>query len=96
MTTQSQTEITIDRTPSSEQLEQFGVFDWPIWTKEVSEFPWTYDETETCYFLEGDVIVTPVNGTPVRMGKGELVTFPAGMSCTWKILQPVRKHYRFG
>jgi uncharacterized protein len=96
MTTQSQTEITIDRAPSSEQLEQLGVFGWPIWTKEVSEFPWTYDETETCYFLEGEVIVTPTNGTPVRMGKGDFVMFPAGMSCTWKILQPVRKHYQFG
>ena len=29
------------------------------------------------------------------MGKGDLVTFPAGMSCTWEIRRPVRKHYRF-
>ncbi|NET86216.1 MAG: cupin domain-containing protein, partial [Moorea sp. SIO1F2] len=27
---------------------------------------------------------------------GDLVTFPAGMSCTWKILSNVRKHYQFG
>jgi uncharacterized cupin superfamily protein len=96
MTTQSQTEITIVRTPSSDQLDQLGVSQWPIWTKEVSEFPWTYDEAETCYFLEGDVIVTPSNREPVRVGKGDLVTFPAGMSCTWKILEAVRKHYHFG
>ncbi|WP_293047736.1 cupin domain-containing protein [Moorena sp. SIO1F2] len=25
-----------------------------------------------------------------------MVTFPAGMSCTWKILSNVRKHYQFG
>jgi uncharacterized cupin superfamily protein len=46
--------------------------------------------------LAGDVIVTPEGGEPVRFGKGDLVTFLAGLSCTWKVLQPVRKHYRFG
>ena len=51
---------------------------------------------ETCYFLEGDVEVTPEGGKPVRIGKGDLVTFPTGMSCTWKVLKPVRKHYKFG
>ncbi|NEQ19377.1 MAG: DUF861 domain-containing protein [Microcoleus sp. SIO2G3] len=36
-----------------------------------------YNSQETCYFLEGDVIVTPNGGHPVQMGKGDLVTFPA-------------------
>ncbi len=63
--------------------------------KEASNFPWTYDETEICYFLEGDVVVTPDGGEPVHMGAGDLVTFPNGMSCTWDIKKPVRKHYRF-
>lgn len=34
-------------------------------------------------FLEGDVVVTPVGEQPMQMGKGDLVTFPVGMSCTW-------------
>ncbi len=63
--------------------------------KEVSKFPWTYDYQETCYFLEGDVIVTPDGGQSVKMGKGNLVTFPAGMSCTWEITKDVKKHYYF-
>ena len=87
--------IKIEHQPSSERLEDLGVSNWPIWTKEVSEFPWTYDETETCYLLAGDVIVTPDGGEPVQFGNGDLVTFPAGMSCTWKILAAVRKHYTF-
>ncbi len=89
-------EIRIEHNPSEEKLKASGVFSWPVWTKEASEFPWTYDEKETCYFLEGDVVVTPVGGEPVEMGKGDLVTFPKGMSCTWKIRKDVRKHYRFG
>jgi uncharacterized cupin superfamily protein len=88
-------DIKVVRQPSEEQLNAAGVSRWGIWSKEVSEFPWTYDSTETCYFLEGEVEVTPDGGSPVKMGKGDLVTFPRGMSCTWKITAPVRKHYTF-
>ncbi|MCF4970429.1 cupin domain-containing protein [Nostoc sp. CMAA1605] len=88
-------EIKIERQPSQETLENLGVFQWGIWQKEISKFPWTYDTQETCYFLEGDVIVTPDGGKPVQMGKGDLVTFPAGMSCTWEIKSAVKKHYSF-
>jgi uncharacterized cupin superfamily protein len=89
-------EIIINRQPSQEQLAHLGIWNWPIWTQEVSEFPWTYDVTETCYLLEGEVTVTPDGGLPVKVAKGDLVTFPAGMSCIWKIHHPVRKHYQFG
>lgn len=89
-------EIKVERNPSQQRLEKLGVFDWPIWTKEASEFPWHYDDQETCYFLQGDVVVIPEGGGPVEMGKGDLVTFPRGMSCTWKIRRDVRKHYTFG
>ena len=89
-------EIDIERNPDEERLNDLGVYDWPIWTKEVSEFPWSYEEPETCYFLEGDVEVTPEDGEPVTVGKGDLVTFPQGMDCTWEVRKPVRKHYRFG
>ncbi len=89
-------EIKIERNPSEERLKELGIYDWPIWTKEVSEFPWSYEEPETCYFLEGDVVVTPDDGEPVTVGKGDLVTFPEGMDCTWNVREPVRKHYRMG
>jgi len=88
--------IEVEREPSQDTLKQRGVFDWPIWTKEVSTFPWTYDSGETCYLLEGEVMVTPNDGDPVEIRKGDLVTFSAGMSCTWEIRSPVRKHYTFG
>lgn len=89
-------EIKIEHNPSEEKLKSMGIRKWPVWTKEVSEFPWTYDEQETCYFLEGDVVVTPEGGKPVEIGRGDLVTFPKGMSCTWNIRKDVKKHYRFG
>ena len=88
--------IQIVHNPSRQELNSRGVFNWPVWTKEVSEFPWSYGEQETCYLLEGEVIVTPVNGEAVKFGKDDLVVFPAGLSCIWKILKAVKKHYKFG
>ena len=83
--------------PTQEKLRSLNVEEWPIWKKEVSEFDWEYDEDETCYLLEGDVIVTPKGvGDPVRFGKGDLVLFKKGLKCIWKVLSPVKKHYRFG
>ena len=35
-----------------------GAREWPIWASEVSEFPWHYDQRETCLLLEGEVTVT--------------------------------------
>ena len=67
--------IKVIRNPAKEQLDELGVGDWPIWTKESSEFPWSYDEQETCYFLEGDVVVTPEGEAPVEVGQGDLVTY---------------------
>jgi hypothetical protein len=89
-------DILVEHQPDAKRLAELGVTSWGIWTKEASVFPWTYDEREMCYFLEGDVLVTPAGGAPVRVAKGDLVTFPAGLSCTWDIRVPVRKHYRFG
>ena len=87
--------IIVEHQPSKERLEELGVFNWSIWTKEASQFPWAYDGTETCYFLEGDVEVTPNGAESVTMGKGDLVTFPKGMSCIWNIKSAVTKHYSF-
>ena len=88
-------EITIEHNPDKTTLQQLSIFNWPIWEKEESVFPWTYDKRETCYFLDGEVVVTPDGGEPVEMGVGDLVTFPKGMSCTWEIKLAVSKHYDF-
>ena len=87
--------IRVIRQVDDAELRKLGVRNWPTWSKEVSTFPWQYGDSETCYFLAGDVVVTPDGGEPVSMGKGDLVTFSSGMSCTWEIRQPVKKHYRF-
>ncbi|HEY8118869.1 MAG TPA: cupin domain-containing protein [Methylophilaceae bacterium] len=88
--------IIVEHAPDSERLKKLGVYSWSTWSKEVSVFPWTYSEQEVAYVLEGEVVVTPKGGEPVSFGAGDLVTFPSGMSCTWEVRKPLRKHYRFG
>lgn len=87
--------ITVEHNPSQEKLDQLGVSSWAIWTKEVSEFPWSYASQEKFYVLEGHVIITPDGGDAVEITAGDLVTCPAGMSCRWQVLEPIRKHYHF-
>lgn len=93
MSTATDTRIKVEK-PSNELLEQLGVFSWSIWTKEASSFDWEYDQQEICYFLEGEVTVSTDRGEK-SFAKGDLVTFPKGLSCTWHIKKPVRKHYIF-
>ena len=77
------------------EVKKRGIEKWPIWEKEVSKFDWYYDQTEEGLILEGKVTVEAKDGTKVQFGKGDFVTFPKGLSCTWDIKEPVKKHYNF-
>lgn len=72
------------------------VTSWGTWEKETSVFPWYYDEKETCYILEGKAEVTDIDGNSICFSAGDIVEFEAGLSCTWKIIEPIRKKYKFG
>ncbi len=75
--------------------EQQEARSWPIWTKEVSSFPWHYDERETCLILDGEATVE-AGGKKVSFKGGDYVIFPEGLDCVWNITKAVRKHYKFG
>ena len=79
-----------------ERIAAEGIRDWPVWSCEVSSFPWSYSERETCLLLDGEVMVTPDGGEPVCFGAGDRVVFPEGLRFVWDVRRPVRKHYRFG
>ena len=48
------------------------------------------------YVLEGEIVVTPKGGEPVRIVPGDLVVFPAGLDSQWEVVKPLRKHYKHG
>ena len=79
---------------SENEISKRGIFSWPIWSCEVSEFDWEYDQQESCLLLEGEVEVSSDIET-VSFGAGDFVVFPRGLKCRWKVIKPVRKHYTF-
>lgn len=88
--------IIVEHNPTPAQLEALGVASWPIWEKEVSTFSIDFDEKETAYVLEGEILVTPVGGEPVRIVAGDLVVFEEGLDSHWEVVKPLRKHYNHG
>jgi uncharacterized cupin superfamily protein len=64
------------------------------WSCDVSEFNWHYDSKETCILTKGEVTVVYGN-KEVSFGAGDLVVFPSGLSCVWKVTKPVHKHFEF-
>ena len=87
-------QITVEKNPSQSKLDALNVNKWPTWKKEESVFDWSFPEQEIAYILEGSCIITPVGGLPVSFGKGDLVTFPAGLKASWQVLAPLHKHYQ--
>ena len=80
---------------SNDEINDMGILNWPIWTCEISEFPWKYDVEESCLILNGEVSVTAGLDT-VQIKKGDFIIFPKGLSCVWNVTKPIRKHYQFG
>jgi uncharacterized cupin superfamily protein len=94
MSQTSNNKITVEKNPKQSRLDALGVTKWPTWQKEVSVFPWTFPEQEIAYILDGECVITPTGGAAVKFGKGDLVTFPAGMTASWEVKKPLHKHYQ--
>lgn len=85
--------IEIER-PDQEELEEAGVFDWPVLEYDEDKFDWFYDKTEHCYIIEGEAnIVSEFDALTVK--PGDYLIFPAGLECVWDVQSKIRKHYSF-
>jgi len=64
-----------------------------------STFPWHFDMLEKAYVFEGTATLTAddpeKHGAPVKIGPGDLVTFPKGWRGTWEVHEMLRKRYAF-
>ena len=80
--------------PEQEELEEMGVFKWPIWEHDEEKFEWYYDRTELCFIIKGEAtIVSEFDNITIKAG--DFVTFPAGLEVVWDIESAIRKHYTF-
>ena len=80
---------------NDDKIKDRGIYSWPIWSCEISEFDWEYNDRESCYLLDGEVEVQSEFET-VTFCAGDFVVFPKGLKCRWRVIRPVRKHYTFG
>ena len=88
--------ISIDSPCNASTIIKYGIKSWPIWECEPSSFPWYYEEKEVCLILEGEATITTINGDEIHIKSGDLVKFPAKLSCNWVVHKSIKKHYRFG
>jgi len=93
-------QIKIER-PDKERIKQLDIPNspqaqagWNVWECEPSTFDWQYSDTEVAYVYEGKVKVKTDNDE-VEINKGDLVTFPKGLKCTWDVLEKIIKVYKF-
>jgi hypothetical protein len=87
--------ITITR-PTPDETKKLGIDGWPLWSCEPSEFDWQYTCDETAYVLKGRVTVTAADGQKVEIAAGDLVTFPQGLQCRWRVIERIEKLYKIG
>lgn len=69
---------------------------WGVWSKEPSDFDYSYDEKETCYILEGEAEVSDAKGNKISFKAGDWVVFHPGLECKWSIKKTIKKKYYFG
>ncbi len=80
--------------PTQQEID--STKDWGTWSKEPSEFPWYYDDKETCYILNGCATVRDNDGNEISFNAGDWVEFEQGLECTWIIRETVSKRYKLG
>lgn len=78
-----------------EFINGHNIKSWPLWQSPVTEFDWQYSDSEACLFIEGKAVISWAEGS-VIVSAGDFVLFPSGLSCRWKVMEPVTKHYKFG
>ena len=73
-----------------------GALDIGIWECTPGRF--TADRSaaaEFCYFLQGKILMTQLDGTSRVLGPGDAIMLPRGWKGTWEIVEHTRKIYVF-
>ena len=63
-----------------------------VWDCTAGRFNWYFDEDETIYVIEGEVIITAEGQEPRTLRAGHAALFYAGTHSEWYVPHYVRKH----
>lgn len=64
-----------------------------FWKATPGTYHATHPEYEFVHLMEGRIVITPDGGSPVTVTAGDAFVIEPGFKGTWKIEQPVRKHF---
>ena len=62
-----------------------------VWDCTPGSFKWHYSKDETVHFLSGEAYMTDETGEEHRFGAGDIVFFPAGTTCRWRVTKHIKK-----
>jgi len=62
-----------------------------VWDCTAGRFNWHYSKDETLVVISGEAFITNEKGDERRLGPGDIVFFPAGTSCTWRVADYIKK-----
>ena len=66
-----------------------------VWEATPGTYHATYTAYEFVHMISGLIVITPDGGTPVTVRAGDAFVVEADFKGTWKIEEPVRKHFDF-
>ncbi|MBL3699818.1 cupin domain-containing protein [Leucobacter luti] len=68
--------------------------DTGLWECTVGDFTATrVGYTEICTILSGRVTIEVAGEAPEEFGPGDVMVMPSGWAGTWRVHEPLRKHY---
>jgi hypothetical protein len=86
--------IDVVRKPPGERPGEPDISQWREWTIDEGRFIRHYGGDEFCYILEGEALIAVRGGSSIEIREGDLISVPAGLSCTWTIRKKVRVLYQ--
>jgi uncharacterized cupin superfamily protein len=89
--------IVVEGSPTMQTAVQHTTADGKVmsgtWRATPGTYHATYTDYEFVHMIAGRIIITPDGGEPVEVGPGDAFVVEADFKGTWKIVEPVTKHF---
>jgi uncharacterized cupin superfamily protein len=89
--------VVVEGKPTMKTAVQHTSADGKILSGTWQATPGTYHASYTAYefvhLISGRIVITPDGGKSVEVGPGDAFTVDANFKGTWKIIEPVTKHF---
>jgi len=85
----------LDGAPQTRSKNMARSDDWMshlvVWECTAGRFTWNYTSDEVLFVISGEAYVSKDGGEEQRLGPGDIVYFPTGTICTWRVPESIRK-----